>query len=62
MKPSEILRLARKEGWLRAWTVSGKADYMAAIHFIEKARKEDWQFESQQVDRAIVLAEEEEIP
>ncbi len=59
-KPSEVLRLAVKKGWLRAYTEAGKADYMAAIHFIEKARAEDWQFESQEMDRAIALAEEKE--
>ncbi len=60
MKLSKVLQIAKREGWLQAYAKAGKADYMAAIQFIEEARAEDWQFESQEMDRAIALAEQEE--
>ncbi len=60
MRASEVLQITKREGWLQAYAKAGKADYMVAIQFIEKAKAEDWQFESQEMDRAIALAEQQE--
>ncbi len=64
MNPSEVLRIARKEGWIRAFAKGGRPSYMIALRCMNTARFEleqgFIQFEEQAWRRAIALAEEVE--